>query len=154
MKLLYAKNPRWANRGQSRIDLQVRFEEIAEELPFTAEPNDVEAHGRDIYARAVSGEFGEVAQFEATPPSLEEVTDLMRETRNHKLREEVDPVVSNPLRWADLTPEQQQQYEGYRRALLDFTADPNFPWFSLVVVETDVGYMIDPTLAPWPTLGS
>lgn len=154
MKILDAKNPKWANRSQSRIDLLVRFEHIANEVPFTADPNDVEAHGRDLYARALNGEFGEVAPFDASPPALEEVTDIMREVRNNKLQEEVDPVVSNPLRWAELSPERQQQYSDYRRALLDVTADPNFPWANLVIVETDFGYTLDPTQAPWPTLGS
>lgn len=31
-------------------------------IPFTASPDDPEEHGRDIYQRAVSGEFGPVAE--------------------------------------------------------------------------------------------
>jgi hypothetical protein len=42
------------------------------EVPFTAAPNDSEAHGREIYQRIVAGEFGEIAPFEPRPlpPSL------------------------------------------------------------------------------------
>jgi hypothetical protein len=150
MKLTYAKDPVWANRSQTLINLTVRFEEIDEDLPFTANPNDVEAHGRDIYARTVAGEFGEVAPFEPVAPTTDEVADAVRKARNYKLETEVDPVVSNPLRWADLTPEQQQAYSDYRRSLLNMTDNPAFPWYATVVSETDFGFDIDVAKAPWP----
>ena len=57
----------------SGIDLVVRFREIDEDLPFTASPNDVEEHGRDLFARATAGEFGAIAAYVApvivTPPA-------------------------------------------------------------------------------------
>jgi hypothetical protein len=150
MKLIYAKNPVWANRNQTLINLTVRFEGIDEDLPFTANANDVEAHGREIYAQAVTGEFGEIDPFTATPPTIQQVSDAVRQTRNHKLETDVDPIVSNPLRWADLTPEQQQAVEAYRRNLLDMTDDPAFPWYNLVVSETDFGFSVTPLNAPFP----
>jgi hypothetical protein len=151
MKLTYAKDPVWANRNQTLINLTVRFEEIDEDLPFTANPNDTEAHGRDIYARAFAGEFGEVAPFTATPPTVEQVSEAVRSERNRKLETEVDPIVTNPLRWAELSPEQQQAYSDYRRALLDMTNNPAFPWHSQVVLETDWGFQVDVSKTPWPT---
>lgn len=150
MKLISATNPAWANRSQTLVNLTVRFEEIDEDLPFTANPNDVEAHGRDIYARAIAGEFGAIAPFEATPPTVEQVSDAVRQERNRKLETEVDPIVSNPLRWADLTPEQQQAVENYRRSLLDMTGDAAFPWYDIVVSETDFGFAVNTSEAPWP----
>jgi hypothetical protein len=51
----------------------------------------------------------------------------MRAVRDHKLASEVDPIVSNPLRWADLTAEKQAEWAAYRRALLDITAQSGFP---------------------------
>jgi hypothetical protein len=67
MKLNFtnAKNPKWANESNTLIDLIVRFKEIDEDLPFTANPNDVEEHGRDLFARAVVGEFGSIATYVA-----------------------------------------------------------------------------------------
>jgi hypothetical protein len=150
MKLISATNPSWANRSQTLINLTVRFEGIDEDLPFTADPNDVEAYGRDIYARAAAGEFGAVASFEATPTTTEQVSNAVRQERNRKLETEVDPIVSNPLRWEDLTPEQQQAVANYRRALLDMTDDAAFPWYDLVVSETDFGFDVDVFKAPWP----
>ena len=67
MQLEYAKEPRWANAEQSLIDLTIKWQGIAEELPFTASPTDTEAHGRAIFAAALSGDFGPVADYVAHP---------------------------------------------------------------------------------------
>jgi hypothetical protein len=40
---------------------------------------------------------------------------------------EVDPLVTNPLRWAELTEAQQAAWTQYRRDLLDITAQAGFP---------------------------
>lgn len=53
--------------------------------------------------------------------------DDLRAIRDRLLLEEVDPIVSNPLRWADLTTEQQNAWAAYRRALLDITDQAGFP---------------------------
>lgn len=45
----------------------------------------------------------------------------MRDLRNSYLEIYVDPVVSNPLRWADMSDEEKQQYTDYRHYLLDYT---------------------------------
>ena len=50
--------------------------------------------------------------------------------RNTLLSENVDLVVSNPLRWASMTTEKQTEYTTYRQALLDLpqnTEDPRSP---------------------------
>lgn len=51
----------------------------------------------------------------------------VRAQRDGLLATEVDPIVSNPLRWADLTADQQSAWAAYRRALLDITAQAGFP---------------------------
>lgn len=51
----------------------------------------------------------------------------VRAERDYKLASEVDPVVTNPLRWADITAEKQAEWSAYRRALLDITAQAGFP---------------------------
>lgn len=150
MNLIYAKDPVWANRSQTLINLTVRFQEIDQDLPFTANPNDTEAHGRDIYARAKLGEFGVIAAFNVPAPTIDYIKDTVRHTRNRKLETDVDPIVSNPLRWSSLTPEQQQAIVDYRLALLSITDNPEFPWYNQVVLEVDLGFEIDVSKAPWP----
>lgn len=65
MQLQYAKDPVWADAEHTMIDLTIKWDGINEEFPFTASPTDVEAHGRAIFEAAVSGQFGEIAEYVA-----------------------------------------------------------------------------------------
>lgn len=47
--------------------------------------------------------------------------------RNELLVSEVDPIVTNPLRWAELSTEQQQDWADYRIALLNVPQQVGFP---------------------------
>jgi hypothetical protein len=51
----------------------------------------------------------------------------VRYQRDWYLRSYVDEVVSNPLRWTELTSDQQAEWASYRRDLLDITAQSGFP---------------------------
>lgn len=51
----------------------------------------------------------------------------VRLQRNHLLVSEVDPVVTNPLRWAELSSAVQQQWTDYRTALLNVPQQSGFP---------------------------
>ena len=73
MHLQYAKDPRWANPEQTLIDLTIKWTGIDEELPFTASPTDTEAHGRAIFAAAVAGDFGPIAEYVPPPPAAPQV---------------------------------------------------------------------------------
>jgi hypothetical protein len=55
--------PLWANEESTAIDCMVTFDHIGQPVPFTASINDVAEHGREIFARAVAGEFGTVADY-------------------------------------------------------------------------------------------
>jgi len=48
---------------------------------------------------------------------------MLRLERDRLLEEEVDPIISNNLRWADMTSEKQTEWSNYRRALLDLPAN-------------------------------
>lgn len=50
----------------------------------------------------------------------------VRAVRNQYLVEYVDGVVSNPLRWAEMSAEEQAQITDYRRYLLDYTTTENW----------------------------
>jgi hypothetical protein len=144
MKLIYAKDPVWLNRSQTLINLTVRFEEIDEDLPFTANPNDVEAHGRDIYARAVAGEFGQIAPFSAVAPTTESVSDAIKSERNSRL------AATDWTQLPDIPQATRDLWEPYRQALRDFPQQAGFPWYDTVVSETDFGFSVDVSKAPWP----
>lgn len=69
MHVISVTNPRWANAEQTAIDCDLVLDSYPDQvLPFTATPHDVEDHGREVFARAASGEFGPVAAYVAPPP--------------------------------------------------------------------------------------
>jgi len=44
---------------------------------------------------------------------------MLRIERDRLLKQEVDPVISNPLRWASFSSDKQGEWTAYRTALLD-----------------------------------
>jgi len=67
--LIDAQNPRWVNAEHTLIDIEAKWEHLESEgyLTFTASPDDVEAHGVDLYNRIINGEFGTIAEYVAPP---------------------------------------------------------------------------------------
>ena len=61
--LEYAKNPVFNSADQQQILLIVKWEEFVEEMPFNACSFDPESWGVDLYNRAKTGEFGEIAPY-------------------------------------------------------------------------------------------
>lgn len=51
----------------------------------------------------------------------------IRSQRKYILKTEVDRVVSNPLRWADMSTSKQDEVKVYRQALLDIPKQVGFP---------------------------
>ena len=61
-------DPIWANSEHTLITCTVKVDHFDEPVQFIASPNDVEAHGREIYADLVAGRYGEIAEYVAPPP--------------------------------------------------------------------------------------
>ena len=55
------------------------------------------------------------------------VAGAVRQRRDMYLEMYVDKIVSNPLRWADMTTEQQTAWTQYRTDLLDIPDQDGFP---------------------------
>ena len=51
----------------------------------------------------------------------------LRFERDQKLAEEVDPIVTNPLRWNELTDAKQAEWTQYRTDLLNLPDQAGFP---------------------------
>lgn len=144
-----ARNPRWANYRKSSIDLEVDFNELDEEfVDFNAHPNDIVSWGPELYNRAIAGEFGAVAEFEV-PADItgDAALELLRIERDNLLKSEVDPIVSNPLRWASITEAKQQEWADYRQALLDLpsTQSSAYMTFNTTTEEMDWANLTLPT---------
>jgi hypothetical protein len=69
-------NPRWVNAEQTMIDCEITTSQFGNEiLPFTASQNDVEAHGRAIFADIVSGVYGPIAAYVPPPEPVQPITE-------------------------------------------------------------------------------
>lgn len=69
--ILSAKKPRWANPECTAIalDVELELEGHTDPAVFYAIPNDCEQHGRELFVRAMNGEFGPIAEYvEASIP--------------------------------------------------------------------------------------
>lgn len=79
-----ARAPRWDRADHTCLTLQVIFEEYADsgEMPFTACADDPAAHGRELFERALTGEFGAIRAYTApivTGAQLHEQWKMQRE---------------------------------------------------------------------------
>ena len=63
MKIISAHSPSWDDELNTSISMMVTFQELGEEIPFTAHSNDTERHGRELFCQASAGRFGTVAPF-------------------------------------------------------------------------------------------
>lgn len=67
-QLTSLSNPKWMNAEHTVIDCEITTSQFGDEpLPFTADQNDVEAHGREIFADIVAGKYGIIADYIPLP---------------------------------------------------------------------------------------
>lgn len=96
-------------------------------IPYTLDPADTDTTIDNDAVMALIG-----TDFAAYVPPTQAELDAaaaaqVRAERDRRLVTEVDPIVSNNLRWADMTVEKQAEWAAYRTALLDITDQSGFP---------------------------
>lgn len=110
------------------IDCEINHSEYGW-IPYTLDPNDTDMTINNNDLLAIMNANGDVAAY--VPPTAAEVdaqlAAAIRLERDTRLQQEVDPIVSNPLRWADMTEAKQTEWANYRTALLDITNQASFP---------------------------
>lgn len=100
-------------------------------LPYTCSNADTDktAIARNISLRADMEENDDVEAWVA--PTASEIAAALtidiRMERDYLLSNVVDPIVSNPLRWASFSEAKQSEWTVYRQALLDLTDQSGFP---------------------------
>lgn len=129
IRLLSFSNGEWANAEQTIVRGMLQWNTMQDVQLGAVDLTEDYQHIQNLKQRIEAGEFGEIAAY--TPPSDEEVAEdaafRVRKERDYILKEQVDPIVSNPLRWADMTTEEQNAWSAYRTALLDITDQAGFP---------------------------
>ena len=117
-----ARNPRWTNAEHNMIDLEVDFMPLDEEwLPYTCTPDDVVAHSRELYRRAVAGDFGIIADEIERPEE-----DLWAPVTTERVSVSKEALVQVLLEKGVLTDEEvdsilttRQETVSYQRRTLD-----------------------------------
>lgn len=66
-------NPVFATADESMIDCILQVDAFPVPVPFTASVNDIEAHGRKIYADLIAGVYGDIAAYVAPPEPVVQV---------------------------------------------------------------------------------
>jgi hypothetical protein len=119
IEILEVRNCKYSREDNSLIDCEAKFSGLKLPhlentwLPFTANPNDIEQHGKDIFANAEKGDYGSVAAYEH--PSYEEEMLELREKRNQLL------LGTDWTQNDDVPQVTQDKYATYRQELRDLT---------------------------------
>jgi len=96
-------------------------------IPYTLDPADTDTTiDNDAIMALIGTDFA--AYVAPTQAELDAAAAAyVRMERDNILSTVVDPIVSNPLRWADMTSEKQAEWASYRTALLDLPDQDGFP---------------------------
>ena len=96
-------------------------------IPYTLEPSDTDntVDNSELLTLIGSDYAVYVAPTQAELDAT--LAASLRAQRDDKLVQEVDPIVTNPLRWAELTDAKQAEWTQYRTDLLNLPAQVGFP---------------------------
>jgi len=124
------------NEENNWLDVEINHPE-AGWIPYTLNPDDEDMTiNNDDLLALIGNDF-----IPFTPLSQEQLdakrASEVRGERDFLLSENVDRIISNPLRWNDMTESDQNAWTQYRQKLLDITDQSGFPH--------DVNWPIMPT---------
>jgi hypothetical protein len=126
IKITEVRNAQSMNASNTSIDLEINHPEYGW-IPYLLTDYDTDTTiNNDELLELIGSDYAAYV-----PPTQEELDAALaasiRYARDRLLATEVDPLVTNPLRWAELTEAQQAAWTQYRRDLLDITAQAGFP---------------------------
>lgn len=106
------------NENQT-IDCEIEHPEYGW-IPFTADPNDVEEHGRAIYAELIAN--ADIAPYVPPPPPTdEEVAAQVRAERDRRI------LATDWTQFPDVPENTRLLWQPYRQALRDVPQQNGFP---------------------------
>lgn len=120
------RNAQSLQSDNTRMDVEINHPEYGW-IPYTVDPADTDTTiDNDAVMALIGADFAPYI-----PPTQDELdaaaAAVVRSKRDSLLVNEVDPIVSNPLRWADITTEEQSAWAAYRTDLLNITDQAGFP---------------------------
>ena len=120
------RNAQSLNAENTMFDVEINHPEHGW-IPYTLNPDDTDMTvDNSVLLTLIGSDYA--AYVAPTQAELDaELAASLRGQRDQKLAEEVDPVVTNPLRWAELTDAKQAEWTQYRTDLLNLPAQAGFP---------------------------
>ena len=125
-RIAETRNAKSLNEENSIIDVEIKHPDFGW-IDYTLTPDDPDGSISNSELLSMIG--SDYAAY--VPPTSEEIITQqaaeVRGERDRQLTQIVDPMVSNNLRWAELTDEQKTAWTTYRQELLDITKQSGFP---------------------------
>jgi len=120
------RNAQSLNAENTMFDVEINHPEY-DWIPYTLNPDDTDMTvDNSVLLELIGSDYA--AYVAPTQEELDaELAAGLREERDQKLVMEVDPIVTNPLRWAELTDTKQAEWTQYRTDLLNLPAQAGFP---------------------------
>jgi hypothetical protein len=127
----YAKNLKWIDDEKTSIDLIVKFVSFDFEVPFSANPNDVEPHGRQIFTDCIGGKYGPIADY--VPPIINPPTAEQNKFKAVEFLRDTDWVNQPDVTDVDINPHlvNHDEFKVYRAVLRSIAINPqpgNIDW--------------------------
>jgi len=120
------RNAKSLDEENTMFDLEMNHPEFGW-IPYTLKPDDPDGSISNEELLSMIG--SDYAAY--VPPTSEEIITRQaaqaRAERDRQLRDNVDVMVSNNLRWNDLTDDQRTEWTNYRTALLGVPQQSGFP---------------------------
>ena len=120
------RNAQSLNAENTAFDVEINHPEHGW-IPYGLHPDDTDMTvDNSVLLELIGTDFE--AYVAPTQAELDaELATNLRGQRDQKLTEEVDPLVTNPLRWGELTDAKQAEWTQYRTDLLNLPEQSGFP---------------------------
>jgi hypothetical protein len=118
--------------GVDAVWCTILFKGCQNPVPFYASASIGDEFQSDMYTRLKAGEFGELEEngvglwYTSIPPNQSQVEEVALEKRKQLLIE--SDYTEFPTIRAKMTEEKIAEWETYRQALRDITAQQGYPW--------------------------
>ena len=120
------RNAQSLNAENTWFDVEINHPEHGW-IPYGLNPDDTDMTvDNSVLLGLIGSDYA--AYVAPTQDELDaELAASLRGQREERLVQEVDPIVTNPLRWAELTDAKQAEWTQYRTDLLNLPAQAGFP---------------------------
>ena len=120
------RNAQSLNSDNTRFDVEINHPDYGW-IPYTLDPTDTDMTIDNNHIMSlIDDNF--LPYVSPTQEQLDlESAKIIRMQRDFILVSEVDPIITNILRWEDMDTQKQNEWQQYRQELLDVPAQEGFP---------------------------